>query len=110
MCSDPTAAIARARSDDTCPGQRFATAIIAVCSRRERTQQLGCRGNETADEWARSAAESVGDSIARDFLRETSFAHKARMAAEARSAVVERWIVDHVDRRCRYKPPKGQKP
>ena len=47
------------------------------------------------------AAENVGES---------GFAHMARMATEARSAVVERWIVDHVDRRRRYKPPKGQKP
>ena len=32
-----------------------------------------------------------------------------RMAAEARSAGVRKWIVDRVGRRRRYKPPKGQK-
>ena len=37
-------------------------------------------------------------------IRETSFAHMARMATE-----VSKWIVDHVDRRRRYSPPKGQK-
>ena len=68
---------------------------------------LGIERHGAVDEWAKDAAENVGDSIAGDYLRETSFAHKARVATEVRSAGVERWIVDHVDPRRRYKPPKG---
>ena len=33
---------------------------------------MGIEGNEADDEWAREAAENVGD---RDYLQETSFAH-----------------------------------
>ena len=49
------------------------------------------------------------DSVARDYLRETSCAQMARMATEANSGEWKRWIVDHVNRRRRYKPSKSQK-
>ena len=70
---------------------------------------LGIEGNEIADDWAKRVAEDLGDSVPRAYLRETSFAHMARRATEARSAGVIKWIVDHVNRRRRYSPPKGQK-
>lgn len=47
---------------------------------------LDIEGNETAGEWARQAAESVGGSVARDCLREDGFAHLTRTAMEAWSA------------------------
>ena len=109
----------RARSDEIGPGQRFAVAIIEVGSRlasrgntltlRWMPSHLGIEGNEIADDWAKRAAEDQGDSFPRAYLRETSFAHMARRVAEARSAGVSKWIVDHVNRRRRYNPPKDPK-
>ena len=64
---------------------------------------------EVADDWAKRAAGDVGDSVPRAYLRETSFAHMARRVTEAKAAGVKEWIVDHVNRRRRYSPPKGQK-
>ena len=49
------------------------------------------------------------DSVLRAYLHKTSFAHVARRVNEARAAGVSKWIVDHVNRRRRYSPPKGQK-
>ena len=66
-------------------------------------------GNEVADDWAKMAAESPLDAVPRDYLRETSSAHMAIMAAEARSAGVAKWIGDHVKSKHRYTPPKGPK-
>ena len=101
------------------PGQRFAVAIIEVCNRlssrgdtltlRWVPSQLCIEGNETADDWARVAAGDLGDSVPRAYLREISFAHMTRMAIEARPAGVRDLIMDHVDRRGCYRPPKGQK-
>ena len=53
--------------------------------------------------------ESVRDSAARGYLHETSSAHMARVASEARSVGVERWSVDHVDRQAAQRPtaPNG---
>ena len=65
--------------------------------------------NEVADEWAREAARSAGDAVPRAYLGETSFAHMARAATEAKSTGMSRWIVGHVKRRHRYCPLKGQK-
>lgn len=86
--SDSTAAIVRARSDNTGPGQRPVAAIIEMCGRlssRENTLtlrwvpgHLGVEGDETADGWTRSAAENVGGSVVKDNLRDSSFAHMAR--------------------------------
>lgn len=45
------------------------------------TRHEGIEGNETADEWAREAAESVEDSMARDCLCGTIFARMIGMAA-----------------------------
>ena len=100
---DSAAAITRARSDNTGPGQWFATVIIGVCSllaSRENTlmsrwvpSHLGIERNETSDGWARNAAEDVADSVASEYLRETSFAHMAR-----RPRKVGRLAVDHADR------------
>ena len=62
----------RARSDDTGPEQRLATAIMEICVRlicRENAPTIiwapshsGIEGNE----WARCAVENVGGSAARD--------------------------------------------
>ena len=92
IISDSTAAIERASSDEMGPGQRFAIAIMEVCDRlasRGNTLTLiwvpsyvGVEGNETVDEWAKAAAESLGDAIPR-YLRET------RRASEARSTGVK---------------------
>lgn len=112
-------AIERARSDEMGPGQGFAVAIIEVCSRLTSrgnalalqwvTSHLGIEGNEIADGWAKRAAEDLGDSVPREYLREDSFAHMTRRVTEARAAGVSKWIVDHVNRRRRYSPLKGQK-
>lgn len=117
ILSDSTAAIKRIRSDETGPGQRFAIAIMEVCDRlasrgngltvRWVPSHLGAEGNEVADEWAKMAAEGPRDTVSRRYLGKTSFAHMARRVSEARSAGVQKWIEDHVDRRRRYKPPKG---
>ena len=45
-------------------------------------------GNEVADDWAKDGAESPLDAVPRDYLREASFAHRARMTTGARSAGV----------------------
>ena len=47
---------------------------------------MGVDGNEATDERAGGAAKSVGDAVPRAYLRETSFAHMARAATEARLA------------------------
>ena len=47
---------------------------------------LGTVGNRDADDWAKGAAESMGGSVPRDYLRSTSFAHMTRRATEALSA------------------------
>lgn len=114
-----TAAIERARTDETGPGQRFAISIMEVCSslsNRGNTptlrwvpSHLGVEGNETADDRAKGAVESLGDSVPRDYLRETSCARMTRRATKARPVGVGEWIVGRVDRRRRYKPPNGQK-
>lgn len=78
------------------------------CKTNGERLQLAIEGNETADERARSVAESMGGSVARNYLRETSFVRTPRMATDARSAWMERGMVDHIDHRHRYKPPKGQ--
>ena len=119
ILSDSTAALARARSDSTGPGQLFTIAIAEVCSRlanQGNTLTLkwvpshsGIEGNEVADDWAKMAAESQLDAAPRDYLRETSFAHMIRKATEARSAGVAKWIGDHVKNKHRYTPPKGPK-
>ena len=70
---------------------------------------LGIEGNEVADDWAKRAAEDQGDFVPRAYLRETSFAHTAGRVTEARLAGVSSWLVDHVNRRRRYSPQKGQK-
>ena len=79
-----------ARSDNTGPRQRFAIAIIEVCSRmaspgnvltlRWVLSHSDIGGNEVADAWAKDAAESPLDAVPGDYLRETSFAHMTRMA------------------------------
>ena len=75
-----------------------------------RTSYNTCHtGQAIADDWAKRAAEDHGDSVPRAYLRETSFAHMARRVTEARAAGVSKWIVDHVNCRRRYSPPKGQK-
>ena len=73
------------------------------------TSHLGIEGNEIADDWAKGAAEDLGRSIPRAYLCETNFAHMTRRVTEARAAGVSKWTVDHVNRRRRYSPPKGQK-
>ena len=55
------------------------------------------------------AAESPLDAFPRDYLRKISFAHMTRMATEARSAGMAKWIEDHVKSKHRYTPPKGPK-
>ena len=55
------------------------------------------------------AAESPLDAVQRDCLRETSFAHTTRRAAEARYAGVAKWIGDHVKSKHHHTPPKGPK-
>ena len=67
ILSDSTAAIERVGSDGMGPGQQFAIVHMEVCDRlasRENTLTLrwvqshvGVKGNETADEWAKAAAE-----------------------------------------------------
>ena len=83
---DSTSAIARVRSDDQSPGQRFATAAIEVCTRiLTRDNELtvrwvpahsGATGNEVADRYAKAAA--IGKDtveIPEGYARETSLSH-----------------------------------
>ena len=95
ILSDSTVVIAHARSDKTSTGQRFAFAIVEECNRgsiptlRRVPSLSDIEGNEAADEWAKNTAERIRDSILRDCLHETSFAHMAKMATDARPAGVK---------------------
>ena len=86
--SDSTAALSRAQTDRSGPGQAFARAIIEVA---ERLQTRGCavtlrwtpahkgfEANEMADEYAEAAVESKCHVTDRRFLREANLAHLTR--------------------------------
>ena len=95
------------------PGQRFAIAIIEMCSRLTgRGDTLALRwvpshpDTESAGDWARNLAESPKDAV---FLRKTSFVYMTRMATRPRSAAVEKWLGDYVKSDRRHKLPKGSK-
>ena len=62
-----------------------------------------------ADDRVKGVAESLLDAVPGNYLRETSFARMARMAAEARSAGASKWIVDHAKSKHHYISPKGPK-
>ena len=105
--TDSSAALNRAALDVMGQGQRFTVTLIEVhnwLASRGNILTLRCipghtgvGGNEVADEWAGESAKSVGDTLPRAYLRETSIAHLARAANEATSTGVSRWIVDHVN-------------
>ena len=66
--------------DGTPSSTPFSARLLTI---RWTPGRAGIEGNETADEWARMAAESelnVNDMEIREYLHGTSFAHMARMA------------------------------
>ena len=94
---DSTAAIVGVRTDVTGPGQRFAVVAMEVCfwvlerdndvTIRWVIARHGVTGNETADEYAKVAAEgsTPRNDVPDEFWWETSFAHMTRTATAARS-------------------------
>lgn len=85
--SDSLAAIDRAVTDGTVPGQGFAAAVIVVGEQipqqgnsvtiRWTSAHEGVEGNETADAWA--PAENRMENVKPGYLRETSLAHMRRV-------------------------------
>ena len=91
---DSTTAIKRIRSDSIGSGQRFAVAVIEVCTGLlSRDNEVTIRwvpthhdvpGNEKADEYAKAAAEPEC-AVPDEYRWETSLSHMTRVATEARS-------------------------
>ena len=117
ILSDSTATIERARSDEMGPGQRIAAAITEVRSRRsDQPRKYPDVTMGPQPPWHRGKRDcrrlsggmwgtpSRGLTSARPASPATT-----RMTTEARSVGVSKWTMDHVDRRRRYRPPKGQK-
>ena len=111
------AAIERVWSDSIGPGQRFAVAVIGVCTRlMSRDNEVtvswapahhGVLGNEKADEYAKAAAEGTepDSAVPDEYWWETSLSHMTRVATEARSRSAAQWIPDHVGPQRKYSPP-----
>lgn len=102
------------------PGQRFATAIIGICSSliqqdnnptsRWVPSHLRIEGNEAEeDEWDRMAADCRTEAVAREYLRETSLAYMTRKDAEARTEGIAYWITEHVDPWRKVQTPERSK-
>ena len=97
--ADSTAAIERVRSDALGPAQRFAVAAIEVCDRiHARGDQViirwvpshtGVADNETADRYAKAAADRAApcqdEATPGELLDEASLSYMARTATETRS-------------------------
>ena len=62
-----------------------------------------------SDLYAKGAAESIAHAVDRAYFREPGFAHMARVTTEAETEGTDRWIASHIQRRRRYRPPKGGK-
>ena len=92
------------------PAQRFAVSAIEVCDRiHARGDQVtirwvpshaGVAGNETADRYARAAADRAApcqdEATPEELLDEASLLNMTRTATEARSRATAEWITDHV--------------
>ena len=113
---DSTVAIDRIRTDAIGPGQRFAVAIMEVCScilRRDNGITvrwiLAYHGVTDNDEYAKVATEGSLDSEVPDEYRwETSLSQMSRMATEARCRATTQWISSHVRSEQRYMPLRGE--
>ena len=92
--ADSTAAVGRARTDATGPGQFLARAAIEVCSRlagrdNEVTiflvqAHVGIPGNGEADRLAEEAAGGRSEMVPDTYRREASLPHLSQVAAERR--------------------------
>ena len=117
---DSTSAITRVGEDSLGPGQRFAVAVIEICSRiityennvtiRWVPAHSGAAGNEVADRYAKSAAtgEEPVEAIPEGYAAETSLSHMTRVATEARSKETKERITAHIRPERRYRPPPGR--
>lgn len=118
---DSTAAINRLRSGQPGPGQRFAIVAIEVAQRiRDRGGEVtirwasphaGAEGNETADRFAKVAAQGKGGTTTTtdDRLQlEAGLAHLTRKATEKRTKAASAWIRDRLRASRRYRPSKGR--
>ena len=65
-------------------------------------------GNEHADALARRAAGGEEELADPAYLQEASLSHLTRVSTEARSTSTGEWIRDHVKRKHRYRPHRGE--
>ena len=111
---DSTSAITRVRDDPRGPGQRIGVAAIEVETRlaaagnrvtiRLAPAHAGAEENEVADQYAKDAAtgRTPREELLEGYAEETSWAHMARVAAEARSKAATDWITGHERPERRY--------
>ena len=110
------------RTDALGPGQRFTVAAIEVCDRilacgdqvtiRWILAHVGIEGNETADRYAKAAADRPApcqdEATTQGLIDEASLSYMTRTATEARSRATEERITDNVRAERRYRPPPGR--
>ena len=95
-------------NDSSLPSPRYA---IGSFKEKQHRDPLGSKPPRDRDKrdrrrWTKMAAENKENKVARDYLREMSFAFMTSMTTEARAKGTAKWITDHVNARRRYCPPK----
>ena len=117
--TDSVSAIERVVSDRLGPGQHLAVEATEAGSRptcrgnsvtiRWTPTHLGVERHEVADLYEKGAgtAESELHAVDRAYMRETSLAHMARLATEAKTSDANSWTASHIRRRRGYKPTRG---
>lgn len=113
---DSTSAIARIRTDDIRPGQRFAVASIEVATRiLTRDNEITVRSvlahhEVPGNEFAKAAADGScpDDAVPDEHRWETSLSHMTRVATEVRSRSAAEWVRGRFGKPARkYRPLQG---
>ena len=79
--------------------------------KRCQASHVGVEGNETADRYAKAAADRSApcrdEATPPELIDEASLSYMARTATEARSRATVEWITANVRAEQRYRPPPG---